>query len=197
MILDVSGGEMGTVAAVLAALAAFVYFAFRKKGSMDVVDIPDLPLTPPPGYTGIPMGAVVESASPFILRASVMEYASRAYLDPALLWGIVMTESSGNPDAQNPSDPSSGLMQITPPIARAFGNVTGSDSEILRKLRDPYLNLSIGTKFVAHLRDRYAMSFPLVEWIQSYNIGETKFDRGIRAPAYGDAVIRNSQTWRK
>ena len=37
---------------------------------------------------------------------------------------IVWSESTGNPLAINPSDPSYGLMQLTMPIAEAFGGVT-------------------------------------------------------------------------
>lgn len=114
--------------------------------------------------------------------------ATTAGLDPRLVWGVVMTESSGDPTARNPLDPSSGLMGVTPLIARAYGGLTGSDLDVLSQMIEkPEANLRAGCGFLAHLQKRYGDK-PLEIWVQAYNVGETKFDRGIRNTQYGYSV---------
>jgi len=124
------------------------------------------------------------------LLAVIAQYAHETGLEPALIYGVVMTESSGNPNARNPSDPSAGLMGVTPLIGRYYGGILGSDSEVLEVLLEPNLNVQAGSRFLAHLRARYAAAMPVVTWIQAYNLGETKFDAGIRVPQYGQRVAK-------
>ncbi|MGH9933246.1 MAG: lytic transglycosylase domain-containing protein [Pyrinomonadaceae bacterium] len=160
--------------------------------------MPELPIAPPPGFTGLPAVEIpgIQVDFPFDLINGIRSYAAASNLPPSLVWGIVQTESGGDPNAQNPSDPSAGLMQVTPLIGRAFGSLKGSDAVVLASLLDPETNLRAGTRFVAHLQSRYAAKFPLGEWIQAYNVGETKFDRGIRNDLYGDRVLKFAATWR-
>jgi len=50
------------------------------------------------------------------------------------------------------------------------------------ELKDPMTNACIAMVFVNHLMNRYRGDLNAV--IQAYNLGETKYNRGIRAPSY-------------
>ncbi|MBI5970579.1 MAG: lytic transglycosylase domain-containing protein [Deltaproteobacteria bacterium] len=99
----------------------------------------------------------------------------------ALIKAIIRTESNFNPEAVNPADPSAGLMQTTPPTARAMLGRYVS----IEDLKDPATSIEAGARFLSHLIKHY----PLEDAIQMYNLGETKFLRkGIRAPEYLERV---------
>ena len=66
----------------------------------------------------------------------------------ALIKAVIAAESGWNPGAINPSDPSYGLMQVTPATARLYAPAITPDD-----LLDPVTNLVIGS---AHLRDLLA-----------------------------------------
>jgi membrane-bound lytic murein transglycosylase MltF len=84
---------------------------------------------------------------------------------------IIYTESSGNPKAVNPADPSYGLMQITMPIGRKY-----SAAQTPTDLMDPDTNVEAGSGFLAYLKTRYAITNPLTDpncaWVAAYNEGE-------------------------
>jgi len=103
---------------------------------------------------------------------------------------VLFIESRGNPRAVNPADPSYGLMQLLIPTASFYAGRTVTSQELLD---NPALNVSLGAKFLATLQGRYAARFSFAVWAQAYNVGETKFDAGIRNPGYG-AFVFDSQT---
>jgi len=122
------------------------------------------------------------------LRALVARWAEFYNLDPALVYGVVMVESSGNPTARNPSDPSCGLMGVKPLIGRAYGELTGDDDTVLLALELPDNNMRAGCGFLSHLQGRYGVLHSVETWVQAYNMGETNFDKGYRNN-YGSKVI--------
>jgi hypothetical protein len=122
-------------------------------------------------------------------------------IQPIGLWqypaSTCQEESTGDPDATNPDDPSWGLMGITGFIARAYGGITtvpsrNPDPETwnIKPLRgydgthilfDPETNIKIGTAFLADLKMKHAAAFPLVDasgnvnpiaFVAAYNEGE-------------------------
>lgn len=93
---------------------------------------------------------------------------------------VVWSESTGNPNAINPSDPSYGLMQLTMPIAKAFSGVPITDP---KQLLEPTLNMGIGCAFLAHLKETYSEHFPTT-WIAGYNEGEGNLTRGVADQPY-------------
>lgn len=107
--------------------------------------------------------------------------AAHPILSANEILAIVWSESTGNPLAINPSDPSYGLMQLTMPIAEAFGGVTDKG-----QLFNAQLNISIGSAFLAHLKETYAEQFPET-WQNGYNQGEGNLTRGVPDPAYAAA----------
>lgn len=125
-----------------------------------------------------------------LARALAYSAGSQYSLDPSLIYGVIMTESGGDPNASNPSDPSVGLMGVQAIIGRAYAGLQGNAGEVLSQLYDPATNLAAGCGFLQHLQSRYGDTMAVHEWIQAYNLGETKFDKGVRNPSYGDSVIK-------
>jgi soluble lytic murein transglycosylase-like protein len=82
------------------------------------------------------------------------KWGNRYGVDPVLLKAIATVESSLNPDAENPSDPSVGLMQIlcipdaTGKCSNTF-NVEGWDAATWKNLHDPDFNVQIGAQILA------------------------------------------------
>jgi soluble lytic murein transglycosylase-like protein len=107
-------------------------------------------------------------------------------LTPNEVLSIIWEESTGDPNAVNPGDPSWGLMQTTMLIAKYYGGIT----EHLR-LFDPDLNVSIGSAFLADLKTKYQSTFP--NWVTGYNQGEKNLLAGSKDQAYWDAFNSHLQ----
>ncbi len=117
-------------------------------------------------------------------RNLIMQEATKRGLDPCLVAGIIEVESAFNPDASNPADPSFGLMQITP-IALKDTQLRGdiSPSIIFAQLRNPEINVAVGTEFLKILRDRHNINFP--DEVDAFNAGP---DLNPRVPEYVEKV---------
>lgn len=120
----------------------------------------------------------------------MISYASAKYrVNPALIKAVAMTESSLNPYASNPSDPSWGLMGIMPILAEDFGIVRDWHNPTVSEIamiRDPLTNLRIGAW---HL-ERLLAQYPFDDAIQMYNVGVSGFKSGRRNPDYLEKVKR-------
>lgn len=88
-------------------------------------------------------------------------------INPRLIAAVVAAESAFNADALS-SQGAQGLMQIMPATARRFG-VPAS------MIFDPRINLEIGVRYLAQLRQRYAGD--LVLMLAAYNAGESTVER--------------------
>lgn len=94
------------------------------------------------------------------LNGLYQHYGQAYGLDWLLLKAIAIVESSENPDAVNPTDPSTGLMQIlcdadgTGKCTNKF-NVTGWDLATVQRLKDPDFNLSIASQILKWNIDNY------------------------------------------
>lgn len=126
------------------------------------------------------------------LRGMIRDAARAAGIGAAQVAAIVYIESRGNPNAVNPSDPSYGLGQIMLPTARAYADLADPVTPDTL-VRDPALNLKCASRYLADLSRKYAARFDFAEWAQAYNVGETKFNKGVRNPAYG-AKVYNTET---
>ena len=121
---------------------------------------------------------------------AMIYYAANKYrVDPALVKAVAMVESSLNPYAKNPTDPSWGLMAVMPILAEDFGIVRDwhnpSDAEIAM-IRDPQTNLNIGAWHLNRLLEKYTFD----ESVQMYNVGETGYRNGRRNLDYLSKVKR-------
>ena len=88
----------------------------------------------------------------------------------------ISIESSFNTNAKNPADPSYGLMGITPLIGRAYAKA--SDYE----LYNPEVNIKAGSYFLSDLDKKFKL--PPEDISEIYNLGETKYNKGLRSPDY-------------
>jgi len=108
------------------------------------------------------------------------------YGRPELVRAIAIKESSLNPNAINTTDrpPSVGLMGLKVPTARGYVPSVSTEMDLF----DPPTNIRAGTLFLKDLERKYLTSYGLDGVIQMYNLGETRFRMGERAPFYLSSV---------
>ena len=133
----------------------------------------------------VPPAVKTETVSEIVSR-----FSRRFGVEEALIHAHIQVESSGNPNATNPSDPSYGLMGVTPRLAQDYGfvsdwrNVTAAE---IAKLKDPAINIEIGSRFLSYLHRKY----PFDVATQMYNCGEHGYNtNGVRVPEYLSRVRR-------
>lgn len=110
-------------------------------------------------------------------------------LDPEEILSIIWTESTGNPKASNPGDPSWGLMGVTAPIAEAYGQFSSDD---ISWHEDADKNVKAGAGFLADLKNKYSGDHP--GWVAAYNEGETNLLKGYKDQAYVDTFNKHLAT---
>ena len=143
-------------------------------------------------FAGQPVaGSPWEAFAPsqFIVN-KVRESAIGSGVREELVASVIMVESSFRPNAENAADPSFGLMGVSPLIAQAFGGWDRSQGT--EGIKNLDVNLRAGTGFLRFLLNKYGN---LESAVQAYNLGETKFDRGVRVPAYLGRVRRWANTF--
>lgn len=109
-------------------------------------------------------------------------YAELRKMDWHLLKAIAFVESSENPEAIGDDDKSFGLMQVQSLIGSYY--IGSGEKETLLQ---PSSNVNAGSAFLADLLIKY----DLEDAIQAYNMGETKFKKGYRAPIYLKNVLNH------
>lgn len=131
----------------------------------------------------------IQVPAPGSIDALISAAAHKYSVNAALIKAVAMTESSLNPNATNPKDPSYGLMGIMPILAEDFGivrdwhNVTAAE---LAMIKNPETNLNIGAWFLSKLLGKYSFD----QAIQSYNVGEQGYKDGSRNSGYLANVTR-------
>lgn len=113
-------------------------------------------------------------------RELATKYAIAPLLPNEIL-AIIWSESSGNQNAKNPADPSWGLMQLTLPIAKAYG-----ETQDLIHLMDPETNIRIGAAFLRYLKVQYFANYGN-GYVAAYNEGEGNLLKGIPDQDYVNA----------
>lgn len=92
-------------------------------------------------------------------------FGERYGVEPALVMAVMQVESSFNPMAVNPSDPSYGLMQMLPSTATLLAGRSVSGQELLD---NPALAVDLGTQYLAMGLARYGNTG---DAIAAYNAG--------------------------
>jgi soluble lytic murein transglycosylase-like protein len=109
-------------------------------------------------------------------------YAKVHGLDLALVKAVVAVESAYEPDAVS-SKGAIGLMQVIPDTAERYGVTGDAGRTVEQKLRDPAINVSIGTRYLRDLLQMFANDLPLA--LAAYNAGEATVQRfANRVPPY-------------
>lgn len=99
----------------------------------------------------------------------IEQYAKLHQLDPALVRAVIAVESSFQPDAVSVKG-AVGLMQIIPATGERYGVVGDATRSIEQKLRDPAINLRVGTRHLQYLLVLFADDLELA--LAAYNAGE-------------------------
>lgn len=129
-----------------------------------------LPALLPEGISGRDPGArrFLRLLYPSPDRYDIEGKARRKGLDPFLVAGLIHQESVFMPDAASPAG-AIGLMQIMPATGRRVAEKMGMDGFSVESLRDPDMNVTIGTAYLAGLAYRYEGDWPKV--FAAYNAG--------------------------
>ena len=106
-------------------------------------------------------------------------------VDPALVKAIIAVESSFEPGAVSPKG-AVGLMQIIPGTGERYGVTADATRTVEQKLRDPAVNLSVGTRYLRDLLALFADDLELA--LAAYNAGEQAVQR------YGNVVPPFAET---
>ncbi len=109
-----------------------------------------------------------------LIRAAAGEFA----LDPNLLAGVALAESSGRPDAVSPAG-ALGMFQLMLPTARERAALLGlPEPEREDLLADPALNARLSAHYLRWLGRRYGGNFEAA--LVAYNTGPGRLDGWIR-----------------
>jgi len=133
-------------------IAAFIGLIYFLKGRGEKIS----ELSPP---GGVPMPE--KPAAP-TLDDLYQRHGKQKGLDPMLLKAIAQVESSENPNAKNPADPSVGLMQVLCVPDGSGGcknkfNIKGWPPDSEKALYDPDLSLHFGAQILKWNLDTYGM----------------------------------------
>ena len=109
----------------------------------------------------------------------IERYAKLERLDPALVKAVIAVESSFEPEAVSAKG-AIGLMQIIPETGERYGVAGDATRSVEQKLRDPAINLRVGTRYLHDLLALFADDLELA--LAAYNAGEnavTRYDNTI------------------
>ena len=125
----------------------------------------------------------VESQSSYNeVRPHLLAAAKTHGVEPDLIKAVAATESAFNPQAVSHKG-AVGLMQIMPATANQYGVKAEPGRPLLQKLKEPAVNIEIGTRYLADLTRLYPDRLDLV--LASYNAGQGAVSRaGHQIPNY-------------
>jgi soluble lytic murein transglycosylase len=119
--------------------------------------------------------AVKEIALPLRHEDIIRQQAADKGLDPALIAGIIYTESRFRDQTSHAG--AKGLMQLLPSTADDIARKSGGTAFVQGDLADPQVNISYGSFYLRYLIRRYGGNDILA--IAAYNAGEGKVDEWV------------------
>jgi soluble lytic murein transglycosylase len=119
--------------------------------------------------------AVKEIALPLRHEDIIRQQAADKGLDPALIAGIIYTESRFRDQTSHAG--AKGLMQLLPSTADDIARKSGGTAFVQGDLADPQVNIAYGSWYLRYLLRRYGGNDVLA--IAAYNAGEGKVDEWI------------------
>lgn len=111
-----------------------------------------------------------EKKASAVARAIELESSKHGF-DPIFVMAVIQNESSFNPDMVGGVG-EIGLMQIRPSTAHWIAKHASISFKKDSQLKDPVMNIRIGTAFLARLRDQFESHSRL--YISAYNMGAKK-----------------------
>jgi soluble lytic murein transglycosylase len=121
--------------------------------------------------------AVKEVVLPLHHEDIIRQQAREKHLDPALVAGVIYTESRFRDQTSNAG--AKGLMQLTPATAKFVERLSGGSTFEVSDLSTPQVNIAYGTYYLRYLMDRYGGNEALA--LAAYNGGEGNVDRWVDA----------------
>lgn len=123
------------------------------------------------------------------------KHANKQGLDWRLLKAIAIVESSENPNARNPADPSTGLMQVLCVPDGSGGcknrfNVQGWEGIRENDLLDPDINLGIASQILAWNIQRYGFNKGIAVY-NSWSARNDPMEGPFQNQGYVDKVLRH------
>ncbi|MET0230348.1 MAG: transglycosylase SLT domain-containing protein [Rhodanobacteraceae bacterium] len=119
-----------------------------------------------------------EQRFPLALESNVKRESRDAGIDPAWAYAIIRAESAWMTDAHSHAD-AYGLMQLLPGVAKQMAKAENLSYNRPSDLFDPSLNVSLGTRYLGRMADRFDGN----PWLASaaYNAGEAPVGRWLDA----------------
>ena len=116
------------------------------------------------------LATFLESSPRYRQLQPLIREAARIYrIDYELLQGLIAVESAFDPDIVS-NKGAIGLMQVLPDTARRFGVDSDRWSSVESKLKNPRMNLQLGSRYLRFLIDLFPGRLDLA--LASYNAGE-------------------------
>ena len=113
----------------------------------------------------------------------VVRNARQNGLDPFLVQAVIAVESAYQPAAVSEKG-AVGLMQVMPATGERYGVSGDAKRSVADKLKEPSINLRVGTRYLADLLDRFDDDLTLA--LAAYNAGEGVVDRYNGVPPYAE-----------
>lgn len=124
-------------------------------------------------------------AYPQAFKLSVISESKSASIPHALAWSIMREESGFLPTIESYAN-AIGLMQMILPTARAAGSLHHIDVD-RKKLKDPAVNIKLGTTFLSFLWKTFHKKLPLA--IAGYNAGHGAVYRWLKKRGHYDLDV--------
>ncbi len=99
---------------------------------------------------------------------AIIQESAKHHLDPYFVMAVISGESSFNPLAVGPVG-EIGMMQIRPTTGKWIAELMKTKWKGDKTLRDPILNIKLGTAYLAWLRNKFDGQAQL--YLASYNMG--------------------------
>lgn len=173
---------------------------FKGRSSLDPVSAPPAAPTAAELLADHPLWKRVDG-HPNIARFEplVASNARANGLEPALVKAVIAVESAFDPGAVSGKG-AIGLMQVLPDTGERFGVSGDAKRSVADKLKEPAINLRVGTRYLKELLGRFGGDATLA--LAAYNAGEGKVDRYGGVPPYAETeafvelVLRFRDAWR-
>src|SRR6187455_910090 len=104
-------------------------------------------------------------------------------LDPYLVQAVIAVESGYDPGAVSEKG-AVGLMQVMPATGERYGVKGDAKRSVADKLKEPSINVRVGTRYLKDLMERFDEDLKLV--LAAYNAGEGVVDRYNGIPPYAE-----------
>ncbi len=111
------------------------------------------------------------------ISLAIMQESHRYEFDPVFVMSVIDNESRWRPNARGRHG-EIGLMQLKPSTARWIARMYGIPFKGKKTLRDPAMNIRIGTAYMDFLREEFDGSGAL--YVSAYNAGLGTIHRAIR-----------------